>query len=73
MLDIEEHVPGLDDVPSVKGFCQVGLLRLDVLEVEDGVVLEPRAHGAVQGGGPPVLVKPAANIRRCLQMNECYR
>ena len=45
-----DHLRGLQPV------SHKSLLGLDVLEVKDCVKLEPGAHRAVEGGGPPVLV-----------------
>ena len=46
----------MDHIRGLKPVGQVSLLCLDVLEVEDGVVLEAGAHRAVQRGRPPMLV-----------------
>ena len=46
----------MDNIRGLQPVRQVSLLCLDVLKVDDSVVLKPGAHGAVQGGGPPVLV-----------------
>ena len=52
----------MDDIRGLQPVRQVSLLCLDVLKVDDSVVLKPGAHGAVQGGGPPVLVIAGTKI-----------
>ena len=60
----------MDDLRGLQAVRQISLLRLDVLEVEDGVELEPGAHRAVQGGGPPMLV--IASIRNNNEIQNCF-